>query len=106
MSIVQAAGCPNALSLGVPQHRYAPCERMLRAAAERLVFICPFTLGVGYWVGARGMHVIPPLDALLKGERGSSGQVTNFHLSAGVNGSRPGPVLSTWPFPGCQLQNM
>lgn len=105
MSIVQAAGCPNALSLGVPQCRHAPCERMLHAAEEMLVFICPFTLGVGYWVGARGMHVILPLDALPKGERGSFRQVTNFHVLAGVNGSLARLVLSTWPFPGCQLQN-
>lgn len=58
--------------------------------------------GVGCWLGAGGMHVTAPLDALPKGEGGSFGQITNFPVS---HGSHLRPVLSTWLSPGCQLQN-
>lgn len=64
---------------------------MLRAAEERLVFIYPFILGVGYWVGARGMHVIPLLDALLKGKE----QFWMGHKFPCLGWSLPAPVLST-----------
>lgn len=59
MSIVQAAGCLNALSLGVPSTGVLPA----RGCSARLEKV--------------GVH-------LLKGERGSFGQVTNSHVSAGI----------------------
>lgn len=52
------------------------------------------------------MHVTLLLNALLKGERRSFGQVMNFHVLIGLNRSLLRATLSTWPFPVCQLQNI
>lgn len=86
-----------------PRCGNAPCKRMLCSAREGWWLFAPSLSGLGYyWLGAGGMHVTAPLDASLEGERGSFGQITNFRVS---RGSHSRSMLSTWLFPGGQLQN-